>query len=213
MPVRRTEKTDFGELMRVLIDADACPVVDLAIRHCLAHCGEEVLCDTAHRLQRGGAVTLVFEKGAGRVDFAQVNRVQPGDLVIPRDDGLASMCLARHARIRNQNGLEDTAHNMDGRLFSRHENKKVLRAGKYPRSRRKRKREQDAAFEQAFERLLESAKCQRAARSKHPSKSPVRRGDFPLSFVLRAGKRSKKRHPAEQTGLESAKNKKPPCAG
>ena len=91
----------------VLIDADGCPVVDLTIRVCKGH-GVPVLilCDTAHRIERAGAETLVFDKGADSVDFALVNRVKAGDIVVTQDYGLASMCLARRARVLNQNGLE-----------------------------------------------------------------------------------------------------------
>lgn len=67
------------------------------------------------------------------MDFALVNRVQPGDIVITQDYGLASMCLARQARVLNQDGLEFTAQNIDGLLARQHENKKLLRAGKHPK--------------------------------------------------------------------------------
>lgn len=91
----------------ILIDADGCPVVDLTVRIGRAHgVPVKILCDTAHRIEREGAKTLVFDKGADSVDFALVNRVQPGDIVITQDYGLASMCLARRARVLNQNGLE-----------------------------------------------------------------------------------------------------------
>ena len=33
------------------------------------------------------------------VDFALVNRVKPGDAVVSQDYGLASMCLAKCARV------------------------------------------------------------------------------------------------------------------
>lgn len=101
----------------VLIDADSCPVVDLTIRLCKGR-GMPVLilCGTAHRIEREGAETLVFDKGADSVDFALVNRVSPGDIVVTQDYGLASMCLARRARVLNQNGLEYTADNVDGLL-------------------------------------------------------------------------------------------------
>ena len=51
--------------MKVLIDADGCPVVDAAIRQCKKYglpC--LLLCDTSHLFQRDGAETLVFDKGA-----------------------------------------------------------------------------------------------------------------------------------------------------
>ena len=116
-----------------------------------------ILCDTAHQVQRDGAQTLTFDKGADSVDFALVNRVHPGDLVITQDYGLASMCLARRARVLNQNGLEYTPENIDGLLFRRHENKKLLRAGKHPKGASKRTKEQDITYRTALERILQSA--------------------------------------------------------
>lgn len=111
--------------MTILIDADGCPVVDLTLRSA----GKKgvpvvILCDTSHRIEREGAQTLVFDKGADSVDFALVNRVKPGDLVVTQDYGLASMCLAKCARVLNQNGLEYTADTIDALMLQRHENKK-----------------------------------------------------------------------------------------
>ena len=101
----------------ILIDADGCPVVDLTVRIGRSHgVPVKILCDTAHRIELEGAETLVFDKGADSVDFALVNRVTPGDIVITQDYGLATMCLARRARVLNQNGLEYTAQNIDSLL-------------------------------------------------------------------------------------------------
>lgn len=139
----------------VLIDADGCPVVDLTIRICRA-CSVPVLilCDTAHRIERDGAETMVFDKGADSVDFALVNRVRPGNVVITQDYGLAAMCLSRRARVLNQNGLEYTADNMEGLLEQRHHSKKLLRAGKHLKGPAKRTKEQDEAFGETLERML-----------------------------------------------------------
>ena len=118
----------------ILINADGCPVVDLTVQTAGKYkVPVLILCDTAHQVQRDGAQTLTFDKGPDSVDFALVNRVHPGDLVITQDYGLASMCLARRARVLNQNGLEYTPENIDGLLFRRHKNKKLLRAGKHPK--------------------------------------------------------------------------------
>lgn len=139
----------------ILIDADGCPVVDLTVRIARAHgVPVKILCDTAHRIEREDAETLVFDKGADSVDFALVNRVQPGDIVITQDYGLACICLARRARVLNQNGLEYTARNIDGLLARRHENKKLLRAGKHPKGPAKRTKEQDEEFARALENIL-----------------------------------------------------------
>ena len=143
--------------MTILIDADGCPVVDLTLRSA----GKKgvpvvILCDTSHRIEREGAQTLVFDKGADSVDFALVNRVKPGDLVVTQDYGLASMCLARRARVLNQNGLEYTPENIDGLLFRRHENKKLLRAGKHPKESPTRTKEQVNAYKNTLEKILQT---------------------------------------------------------
>lgn len=141
--------------MTILIDADGCPVVDLTVQVAAKHkVPVLILCDTAHQIQRDGAQTLVFDKGTDSVDFALVNRVHPGDLVITQDYGLASMCLARCARVLNQNGLEYTPENIDGLLFRRHENKKLLRAGKHPKGAPKRTKDQDVRYRNALESIL-----------------------------------------------------------
>ena len=158
---KKPPENDGGKEIRmptILIDADGCPVVDLTVRVGQAHgVPVRILCDTAHRIEREGAETLVFDKGADSVDFALVNRVQPGDIVITQDYGLASMCLARRARVLNQNGLEYTAQNIHGLLARRHENKKLLRAGKHPKGPAKRTKEQDEAFVEVLKSMLGNA--------------------------------------------------------
>ena len=143
--------------MCVLIDADACPVVDIAVRLCRdAGIPCLLLCDTSHELYRERAQTLVFDKGADSVDFAVANRVQPGDLVVTQDYGLASMCLARSARVLHQDGWEYTPGNIDALLFTRHESRKHRAAGGRIKGPSKRTRSQDAAFEAALKALLQN---------------------------------------------------------
>ena len=142
--------------MKVLIDADACPVVDIAVSLCRS-AGTECLlvCDTAHRMERSGADTLIIDKGADSADFALVNRVNPGDIVITQDYGLASMCLARRARVLHQDGWEYTESNIDGLLFQRHEARKFRAAGGRTNGPRKRTQVQDTAFRQALQTMLQ----------------------------------------------------------
>ena len=144
--------------MKVLIDADGCPVVNMAVALC-ARYGAEclLLCDTAHELHREGAVTLVFDKGADSVDFALVNRVCPGDAVITQDYGLASMCLARKARVLHQDGWEYTEYNIQALLFQRSESRRYRASGGRIKGSAKRRPEQDTAFEKAMEQLLQQS--------------------------------------------------------
>ena len=141
--------------MQVLIDADACPVVDIAVRLCKKWgipC--VILCDTAHEIHREGVQTLVFDKGADSVDLALANRAKPGDLVITQDYGLASMCLAKGARVLHQDGWEYTSYNIDALLFSRHEARKFRAAGGRTKGPKKRTSQQDQAFIQLFQQKL-----------------------------------------------------------
>ena len=145
--------------MRVFIDADACPVTDIAICEARRR-GVEVflLCDTAHELFRSGATTITVDKGADSADFRLVNLLAPGDIAVTQDYGLAAMCLSRRAVPLNQNGLLFTDKNIDSLLLSRHVAKKVRQAGGRLKGPKKRTAEQDEAFRRAFIRLLQNEK-------------------------------------------------------
>ena len=78
--------------MTIFIDADGCPVVDLTLK--IARELEIpvlLICDTSHRFEREGAQTITVSKGADSADFALVNRVVPGDVVVTQDYGLAAI--------------------------------------------------------------------------------------------------------------------------
>lgn len=141
--------------MKVLIDADGCPVVNIAVRLCRVY-GTEcmILCDTAHEFHDPYARTLIFDRGADSVDFGLVNMVRPGDLVITQDYGLASMCLARNARILHQDGWEYTQDNIHALLLQRHESRKFRASGGRMKGQRKRIQAQDAAFYSALKSIL-----------------------------------------------------------
>ena len=147
-----------GIIMKVLIDADACPVVDITVRLCKEfHIPCLLLCDTAHQMHREGAETLVFDKGADSVDFALVNRVLPGDIVITQDYGVASMCLAKRARILHQDGWEYTEYNITGLMEQRHAAKKFRASGGRTKGPGKRSRVQDKTFADSLHSLLQQS--------------------------------------------------------
>ena len=144
--------------MKVLIDADACPVVDITVRLCKEfHIPCLLLCDTAHQMHRDGAQTLVFDKGADSVDFALVNRADTGDLVITQDYGVASMCLAKGTRILHQDGWEYTEYNISGLMEQRHAAKKFRAAGGRTKGPAKRTSAQDKAFADSLRFLLQQS--------------------------------------------------------
>ncbi len=142
--------------MKIFIDADGCPVVDITVNAAKHHSLEcYIICDTAHEFKKDGAKTVVVEKGADSVDFKLVNLVAAGDIVVTQDYGLAAMCLARKAVPLSQNGLVFTDRNIEELLFSRYVSKKIRNAGGRLKGPSKRTAEQDKHFKEALEKLIE----------------------------------------------------------
>ena len=143
--------------MKLLIDADACPVVDLALEIAKKNNVSEciLLCDTAHHMERDSARTIVVSKGADSADFALVNLVETGDIVVTQDYGLAAMCLAKKAYVLNQNGLIFSENNIDMLLAQRHVSKKIRMAGGRTKGPSKRTKEQDEAFAKSLIKIFE----------------------------------------------------------
>ena len=141
--------------MKIFIDADGCPVVDITVAIAKKNSiGCFIICDTSHEFSKDGAETVVVEKGADSVDFRLVNLVSEGDIVVTQDYGLAAMCLARKAVPLSQNGLIFTDKNIDELLFSRYVSKKIRNAGGRLKGPSKRTEEQDKRFAQVLENLI-----------------------------------------------------------
>lgn len=142
--------------MRVLIDADACPVTDRAVRMAAERGVESVLfCDDAHWMARDDAQVVTVMRGADSADFALINRCARGDIVVTQDYALAAMALAKGAQALHPSGMRYTQENITGLLSMRHVTRKARRAGERLRGPRARTREMDDAFERAFSQLLD----------------------------------------------------------
>ena len=144
--------------MRVYIDADGCPVVDITAR-LAKKAGVDcfIVCDTSHDYEKEGAKTITVPKGNDSVDFVLVNLVRKGDVVITQDYGLAAMCLARGATAVSQNGLIYSDSNIDSLLMQRYTAKKIRLAGGKMKGPSKRTAEQNRAFEETLEKLLSTS--------------------------------------------------------
>lgn len=141
--------------MRILIDGDGCPVVDITIQVAVENEIEcLLLCDTSHVFNKAGAKTITVSKGADSVDFFLVNMLRRGDIVITQDYGLAAMCLAKKAIPISQDGMVYTNENIDSLLLARHTAKKIRMSGGRLRGSSKRTKEQDVVFENKLRELL-----------------------------------------------------------
>ena len=137
--------------MKILIDADGCPVVDITLKIAKKFNIEAIIiCDTSHVFNKEGVKTIMISKGADAVDFVLVNKVDKGDIVVTQDYGLAAMVLSKQGYPINQNGLLYTPDNIDQLLFTRHLSKKVRNSGGRLKGPRKRQKEDDIRFEESL---------------------------------------------------------------
>ncbi len=147
--------------MKILVDADACPVKDIIVQQAALR-GIEVwmVCDTAHRIEDGYSRVLVVDQGADTADVKIANVTCAGDIVVTQDYGVASMAIGKGARVLHQNGMEYTPQNIDRLLFERFLGKKSRRAGMRTHNAKKRTRQDDQAFLRALVRVLEGEQTQ-----------------------------------------------------
>ena len=144
--------------MKILVDADACPVVS-SVEHVASKYRIPVilLCDTNHVLQSTYSEIKVIGAGADAVDFALVGLCQKGDLVVTQDYGVAAMILGKGAFGIHQSGKWYTDENIDRMLMERHISKKVRRSKSkhHLKGSAKRTTEDDTRFEESLERLIQ----------------------------------------------------------
>lgn len=85
-------------MARILVDADACPVVagveEMAEKYDLP-C--KLFCDTNHVLKSSYSQVEVVGAGADAVDFALISQLNEGDVVVTQDYGVAAMALGKGA--------------------------------------------------------------------------------------------------------------------
>lgn len=147
----------------LFIDADACPVTREAITAARAH-GVPVLlvANGTQNLERhtfrAGVDAIQVSAGADAADFAVIERLQPGDVVVTQDIGLAAMVLGRGAAAISPRGRVFHLATIDAELAVRHEEKKFRRAGGRHGGPSKFDDEDREHFVEMLERLLREAR-------------------------------------------------------
>ncbi len=148
--------------MKIIVDADACPVKEIIINCAKNHSLEVVMvCDVAHMLfyNEDFVTTVTVDQGFDSADLAIANRTQAGDICITQDYGLASLLLAKKATVLHHNGFFYTQENIDRMLFERHLSREMRRQKKSRGGHvRKRSKEDDEKFLNALERAIEQGK-------------------------------------------------------
>ena len=144
--------------MRILVDADACPVTWIAERVAME---EEIplllFCDTNHELSSPWGEVIVVSQGADAVDLKLMNSCRAGDIVITQDYGVAAMALGRKAHALHQSGKRYTNEVIDSLLFQRYAAARKRRSGRgrfHGHGPARRTEEDDRQFEAALRSLV-----------------------------------------------------------
>lgn len=144
--------------MRIIVDADACPVKkiieDLACNHGI----ELIMVSNYHHLIASEYAKLIVVDAASQsADMAIANHTRPGDIVVTQDYGLASMVLAKKGRAIHPSGNVYTMENIDGLLMQRYVNQKARQARKRISGPRKRQAEDDQRFKNNLTSLIKES--------------------------------------------------------
>lgn len=142
--------------MKILVDADACPVKDI-IMQAAGRLNVDVvmITNTNHNIESQQAQVIIVDHMPEAVDIAIVNRTSPGDVIITQDYGLASMVLAKGARAMHPDGRIYNESNIETLLAQRYISAKARKAGLRTKGPAKRSKEQDVLFRRNLLQLLE----------------------------------------------------------
>ena len=143
--------------MRILVDADACPVVRIVEQIAKKHnIPVTLFCDTNHIMQSEYSDVRTIGAGADAVDFALMNQCVRGDIVVTQDYGVAVMALGKGAYGIHQSGRWYTNDNIDQLLMERDLAKRArMSKGRHHiKGPSKRTKEDDLRFTDSLERLI-----------------------------------------------------------
>lgn len=141
--------------MKIFIDADGCPVVDIAIDIAKEYSLKIIVVKNfAHNINDSYAEVVSVDISNDSADFYIVNHIDRGDIVITQDYGLAALCLAKGSYPINQNGLIYNQYNIDGMLNTRHIHKELRKSGKHHSKFKKRRKDDDDKFIISFKKLI-----------------------------------------------------------
>lgn len=143
--------------MRILLDGDGCPVVDISIKIAKLYKLEVIIVKNYHHeIYDDYATIITVEPTPDSADFYIVNEVRKGDIIITQDYGLAAMALSRGAFCINQNGFIIDSENIDGLLNRRYLNQELRRKHKKYSKFKKRNTQADIIFEKNLKNLIEN---------------------------------------------------------
>lgn len=140
--------------MRILVDADACPVKEIIVKTAKKYKLEVMMFfDNSHVYSDGYSEVFILDRGADSVDYFLINKLNKGDIVVTQDYGVATMALSKNCFPINQFGVIYDDFNIMSLLSQRAMNQK-LRKHKKMKGPKKRTSQDDEKFEKSLISLI-----------------------------------------------------------
>lgn len=145
-------------MTRVIIDGDACPVVDsvielttgtgifVTILRSFSHYSNKVLPNHVE--------TIYIDDGPDAVDYKIVKLAKPEDIVITQDYGLASLLLSKVKIVMDHKGHLYRSSNIDMLLQQRYNNAQIRKQGGRHKGPPPFSKEDKKQFERAFKSVI-----------------------------------------------------------
>ncbi|MDD3341396.1 MAG: DUF188 domain-containing protein [Bacilli bacterium] len=112
--------------MKVRLDADAFPDIPKIIETAKTKSIETFLyCDREHRLEEKYDNVILSDTGYQSTDIKLMNQIEPFDIVLTQDYGVATVALSKQAYVLHPKGMIYTKDNIDFMLLERHVNAKM----------------------------------------------------------------------------------------
>jgi uncharacterized protein len=147
--------------MKILVDADACPVkqevINLSIKYqltvvfifSLSHCGNLKLDKDNKNVE-----LVMVDNVSQAADMAIINKVNPEDVVVTGDFGLASIVLSKKAAAISHSGNVYEDSNIDKLLFERHLSSLIRKSGGRVKGPAKRAKQENEKFRNVLESII-----------------------------------------------------------
>lgn len=119
--------------MKILVDADACPVKEIIIEEARQVDLTVVLVKSishfSHNDELPGVETIYVDTGSDAADYRIMKLAERNDIIVTQDYGLAALGLGKKCKVLHHTGFAYSNKNIDQLLQSRHVSAKARRSG------------------------------------------------------------------------------------
>ncbi|QGT99588.1 hypothetical protein SYNTR_0995 [Candidatus Syntrophocurvum alkaliphilum] len=142
--------------MKILVDADACPVKNL-----IEEIAENyqllvvLVCNSHHIINSNYSKVMIVDDKSQSADIAILNNTNKGDIVITNDYGLAAVALGKGAFTINFSGVQYDLKTIDYLLMQRYVKQKARQSGQKVSGPKKRSDKNNIKFKSKLIKLIE----------------------------------------------------------